>query len=92
MAQAVVLNGQTLLDYAVEHRGAWEAAIDIALMAGVSLTDTPVVGKAYPLPDKVYDRVMQQHCAVRSISPATLGERTAGQWRIFSEEFNHVFN
>lgn len=89
--QAVILSGQSLLDLAVERFGAWEAAVDIALLTGVSLTDTPDVDRSYSLPDKVYDRVMQAHCKSRRVSPATLYDRTGVRWRIFTPPFNLTF-
>lgn len=91
MAQGVIKSGQSLLDMAVEHYGAWEAAIDIALASGVSLTDRPELTRSYPLPEKVYNRVMQAHCKSIGASPATLHDHTGVRWSIFAAPFNSVF-
>lgn len=79
------------MDIAVEHYGAWEAAIDIAFASGLSLTDTPDLSRPYLLPDRVYDRVMQAHCKNIGASPATLLDHTGVRWSIFAAPFNMVF-
>lgn len=91
MAQGVIQAGQSLMDMAVEHYGTWEAAIDIAFATDISLTDTPELNRLYPLPEKVYNRVMQAHCKSIGVSPATLHDHTGVRWSIFSAPFNSVF-
>lgn len=92
MGQAVIQEGQTLMDLAVEHRGAWEASIDMAITEGVSLTATPPPGRSYRLPSRVYDKVMQAHCKAYRVSPATLRDMTDRRWRIFAQQFTQEFD
>lgn len=84
-------DGQSLMDFAVQHRGAWEASIDIALASGVSITATPEAGKPYRLPEQVYSRVMMAHCLAYSVSPATLHDTTDIRWRIFAKAFTSEY-
>lgn len=91
MAQVAIQAGQSLLDLAVEHYGAWQAAIDIALALDISLTDDPDMSRLYPLPQRTYDRVMQAHCKARGVSPATLYDRAGIRWSIFSSQFTLAF-
>lgn len=88
MATATIKSGQTLMDFAIEHHGAVEAAVDIALALGVSLTATPEVGTRLPLSRTTYDRVMQAHCQAYQVSPATLDDGADMRWRIFGATFS----
>lgn len=91
MAQVIIQQGQSLMDLAVEHCGAWQAAIDIAFADHLSLTDTPDLSRSYHLPEKIYDRVMLEHCRAIGASPATLNDNTDKRWSIFSTTFNKTF-
>ena len=44
-------DGQTLADIAVQEHGTWEAALDMAMENGVSLTDTLEAGRTLRLPE-----------------------------------------
>lgn len=46
-------DGQTLADIAVQEHGTWEAALDMAMENGVSLTDTLEAGRTLRLPEGV---------------------------------------
>ena len=51
MRTCETMSGQTLLDIAVQEYGNADAALDIALAAGIMPTDIPASGTALPLPD-----------------------------------------
>jgi hypothetical protein len=84
-----VLNGQSLFDIAIQAAGSVEAAFDIALANGVSITDELQPGTILVIPAVVNKRVADYYRS-NSIKPATtLGAQdvefvTAGinYWRI----------
>ena len=49
--EVTVKDGQTLADIAVQEHGTWEAALDMAMENGVSLTDTLEAGRTLRLPE-----------------------------------------
>ena len=51
--EVTVKDGQTLADIAVQEHGTWEAALDMAMENGVSLTDTLEAGRTLRLPEGV---------------------------------------
>lgn len=61
---------QSLLDLALQHCGAMEAAVDIAQLNGLSLTDDVDTSRDIALP-AVTNRAVVAHYAARGIRPAT---------------------
>lgn len=68
--KATVLQGQSLFDIALQHCGAADAAYDIALLNGLSITDALEVGAQLELPPAMSVAVMR-HYASAGIKPAT---------------------
>lgn len=64
-------SGQSLLDVAIEQYGTWEAAMDLSKANDLTLTSNPN-NKVLTLPDKEYDKRMQQFCKNNNVSPATM--------------------
>ncbi len=87
----IVKDGQTLADLAVQEFGAWDAMIAIAYQNGISMTDVPQAGTELLMPDKVWNRTMQNYCRNNGVSPATARDRGGLRPRVFTEEFNAVF-
>ena len=87
----VVKDGQTLADIAVQEFGTLEAITDIAVMNGIGVSDVPDAGTVLLLPDRVYDRVMQEYCKVNGVSPATVRDMSGVRLSIFSEQFTKQF-
>lgn len=71
MNTATVSSGQSLFDIALQHCGAMEAAFDIALANGLSLTDELMPGQTLALPQKTYDADVAAYYSVNSIQPAS---------------------
>jgi hypothetical protein len=67
---APVLNRQSLFDLALQHCGSVEAAIDIALLNGLSLSDSLEVGSELLLPP-VLNKPVADYYRNRNITPAT---------------------
>jgi len=65
-----VCKGQSLFDVACICLGAAEAAIQIALLNGISVTDDLVVGQELKLPD-VVNRDIVSYYANNGLNPAT---------------------
>lgn len=86
-----VKSGQTLFDVAIQEFGTWEAAVDIAHINDMSVTEVPNTGSVLLLPDKVYNRTMMQHCKNNEISPATADDNSGINLRIFTEQFTTEF-
>ena len=86
-----IKDGQTLQDLAVEEFGAWEAAMDIALQNGMSITDVPDAGTDLQMPDKTYNKTMQVYCQDNDVSPATAKDQSGVPMKIFTEEFTEQF-
>ena len=85
------LPGQTLWDVAVATKGSWEAGIDMARSAGVSMTGPQKAGAVYPVPIKTYDRTMERYALTHRLEPATAGEISPLSTRIFTSAFSAEF-
>lgn len=86
------LPGQTLWDVAVSMKGSWEAGIDMARSAGVSMTGPQKAGTVYPVPPKTYDRTMERYALTHRLEPATAGEISTLSIRIFTSAFSAEFS
>lgn len=86
-----MLPGQTLWDVAVATKGSWEAGIDMARSAGVSMTGPQKAGAVYPVPIKTYDRTMERYALTHRLEPATAGEISPLSIRIFTSAFSAEF-
>ena len=86
-----MLPGQTLWDVAVATKGSWEAGIDMARSAGVSMTGSQKAGAVYPVPIKTYDRTMERYVLTHRLEPATAGEMSPLSIRIFTSAFSAEF-
>lgn len=84
--------GQTLWDVAVATKGSWEAGIDMARSAGVSMTGAQKAGAVYPVPIKTYDRTMERYALTHRLEPATAGEMSPLSMRIFTSAFSAEFS
>ena len=86
------LPGQTLWDVAVATKGSWEAGIDMARSAGVSMTGPQKAGSVYPVPPKTYDRTMERYALTHRLEPATTGAISTLSVRIFTSAFSAEFS
>lgn len=91
-----IKDGQTLFDMAIEHYGTWEAALAIALVNGIAITDAPEDGTQMKLPTVVHDVRLERYCKQNSISPATLHNLPGvvivqEEEGIFTAEFSEQF-
>lgn len=86
------LPGQTLWDVAVATKGSWEAGIDMARSAGVSMTGPQKAGAVYPVPIKTYDRTMERYALTHRLEPATAGAISTLSVRIFTSAFSAEFS
>lgn len=84
--------GQTLWDIAISSKGSWEAGIDMARSADVSMTDQPHPGAVYTVPSKTYDRAMERYALTHRLDPATAGEISPLSMRIFTSAFSAEFS
>lgn len=90
--EVTVKDGQTLSDIAVQEYGTCEAALEIAMRNGLSLTDTPGAGTILRLPDKATEnRVMATYCKAHGVSPATAKGESGRLAHIFTENFTEQF-
>lgn len=90
MAQITIKRGQTWWDAGIEAYGTWEAGIDLAFLASASMTADPPFGQINRA-DKTYDRVMEQFCKARSVSPATAEDFSGLRFRVFDKTFIPTF-
>jgi hypothetical protein len=86
-----VKDGQTLADIAVQEYGSMAAAMELARLNGLALTDIPTPGSGLQLQDAVYDRTMADYCKVNGVSPATQRDTSGVKLRIFTEEYTKEF-
>lgn len=86
-----VKDGQTLSDIAVQEYGSLAAVMELAWENGMALTDIPAPGSELTLPEKVYDRAMEDYCKVNGVSPATQRDTSAVRLHIFTKEFTKEF-
>lgn len=77
-----VTSRQSVLDIALQYCGALEAAFDIALSNGISLSDDLTIGQQLVVPEPI-DKTMAWHYNVNGILPATA---------ITMEEINDILN
>ena len=87
-----MLPGQTLWDVAVATKGSWEAGIDMARSASVSMTGPQKAGAVYPVPIQTYDRTMERYVLTHRLEPATAGEMSPLSIRIFTSAFSAEFS
>lgn len=67
---AVVLNGQTLFDLALQYCGDVSAAFDIAALNDIEVTSQPAVGTVLSMP-QVVNRKVVDYYEKNNIKPAT---------------------
>ena len=77
-----VTSRQSVLDIVLQHCGGLEAAYDIALNNGISLSDDLDTGQELAVPEPT-DETMAKHYNVNGIQPATA---------ITSDEINDTLN
>ena len=82
-----VLEGQSLLDIALQELGSLEGAYNLAVLNGLSLTDSLAAGMLLQLPDVVDKRIVNYYLE-RNIRPAT-GKITRGT---FDSTFDYTFD
>lgn len=70
MNTVTVTSHQSLFDVAVQHCGSADAAFEMAVLNGVSLTDDPQNGDTLTIPDPADESVVQAF-AVGRLMPAT---------------------
>lgn len=83
-----VLQGQTLLDIAVQTAGSVEAVIEIATLNGMSVSDDIVRSQLRTV--DVHNKSVASYYTARAITPAT-AVATAVSWQIFEDVFNNIF-
>jgi len=81
------LEGQTLLDIAIQEAGSVEAAYDLAAGSGLSITDLPNSTELV-LP-AVANRPLRTYYANKNIQPATA---LAVDFDTFDETFDYTFD
>jgi len=84
-----ILEGQSLLDVALQELGSLEGAYALAVLNGLSLTDSLAAGMMLQLPDVVDKRIVNYYLE-RNIRPATLFDPETKQ-RIFDDTFDFTF-
>lgn len=84
-----VLEGQSLLDIALQELGSLEGAYNLAVLNGLSLTDSLAAGMLLQLPDVVDKRIVNYY-SERNIRPATMFDPVTKQ-RIFDDTFDFTF-
>jgi hypothetical protein len=87
--ETTVLEGQSLLDIALQELGSLEGAYNLAVLNGLSLTDSLTAGMTLQLPD-VVDRRIKTYYSERNIRPATMFDPIMKQ-RIFDFTFDFTF-
>ena len=70
MSKMIVLEGQSLLDIAIQCCGSAEAAYDIAVLNGLSIADDLVAGRELSIPAAVNSSVVSYYTQ-KGIRPAT---------------------
>ena len=71
MKTAVITSGQSLIDVAIQHSGSFEAAFEIAMQNGISLTDDTTPGQTVQLADEPDNADVAGYYAVNGLHPAT---------------------
>lgn len=71
MAEKIALSGQSLLDLAILLAGSAEAAFDLALENGMSLTDEVAPGQVVRYSGAAVSKQVAQYFAANRLQPAT---------------------
>ena len=80
------LSGQTLFDIAIQSCGSAEAAFELAVLNGISVTDDLVPGQELVMPD-VVNKNISTYYANKSLTPATVSNEQINEVpRVFFEE------
>lgn len=79
-----VLNNQSIVDLAIQYRGAASAAFEIAKANGKSLTDDLKTGELLEIPDTLYN--------VRDIANYYQGKRLLPATAVTDEFINNIIN
>jgi hypothetical protein len=74
MKEIKVMSGQSLLDVAIQESGAVEAAFDMALLNGISITGALVAG-AVLLGAGVAGKLVADYYRAKRLKPATYTDR-----------------
>ncbi|MCL2290818.1 MAG: hypothetical protein FWC34_09000 [Bacteroidetes bacterium] len=90
MTTITPLFGQSIFDIALKTCGIAEAAYDIALASGVSITDN-VEGDLLVVPEVEKNKRIVEYYAINSISPATDYQEKTKKHRIFDYTFDYTF-
>jgi len=81
-----VLQGQTLIDIAIQELGSAEGAFELAVLNGLSVTDDLDPGRELQLP-AVVNRSIAEYYANKGIKPATSESTVVTEvLRVFFEE------
>ena len=70
MKTVTVLDRQSIFDIAIQHCGAAEAACDIALLNGISITDELPANSVVKMPS-IHDNTIVDYYLQNNIIPAT---------------------
>lgn len=89
--KAVVKDGQTLADIAIQEYGSLSAVVELANVNGMAISDIPGAGVELTLPDKIFNRAMQNYCKANEVEPATERDTSGLRLGIFTEEFTKEF-
>lgn len=89
--KAVVKDGQTLADIAIQEYGSLSAVVELANVNGMAISDIPGAGVELTLPDKIFNRAMQSYCKANEVEPATERDTSGLRLGIFTEEFTKEF-
>lgn len=84
-----ILEGQSLLDIALQELGSIEGAYALAVLNGLSLTDSLAAGRVLQLPEEVDKRIVKYY-SERNIRPATQFDPVTRK-RIFDYTFDFTF-
>ena len=87
-----VLQGQTLIDIAIQELGSAEGAYDLAVLNGISVTDELIPGQELQLP-VINNKSVAAYYANKAIKPATnANESITEVSRVWFEELPIEFN
>ncbi len=70
--EAIVLDGQSLYDIAIQECGSVEAVIAIAILNDISVTDELQIGQLLQIPEPV-NKPIADYYKSRNLKPATAG-------------------
>ena len=90
--QTTALNNQSLLDIALQVSGSAEAAYDVALENGKSITDELTPGQELKFTGAQANRKVVNYYTVNNIKPATdFKDEEQVNCKIFDETFDETF-